>query len=144
MGLESERCSAPRDRGCLLQLSWGWVTLHCTSCCGIHFNGEKEERLGGKALVQPEFPLSFLVDPLEEVGIEGEKHVPVSRRINCLDWIVPQGNTAEGSRRGGEGFSCDSLLGAFTQPLLERVPEEAESLGCFHRSHRTPRKLELF
>lgn len=61
-------------------------------------------------LVQPESPLSFQVDPMEEVGIEEEKHVPVSLHINCLDRIVPRGNTAEGSRRG-EGFSCDSLLG---------------------------------
>lgn len=33
----------------------------------------------------------------------------MSLHINCLDWIVPQGNTAEGSRKG-EGFSCDSFL----------------------------------
>lgn len=30
----------------------------------------------------------------------------MSLHINCLDWIVPRGNTAEGSRRG-EGFSCE-------------------------------------
>lgn len=79
--------------------------------CGIHSNVEKEGVWGGERhLVQPEFPLSFQVNPMEEVGTEEEKHVSVSLHTNCLDRIIPQGNTAEGSRREG-GFSCNSPLG---------------------------------
>lgn len=35
---------------------------------------------------------------MEEVGTEEEKHVPMSLHINCLGWVVPQGNAAEGSK----------------------------------------------
>lgn len=45
--------------------------------------------LGIRGSVQPESPLSFQVDPMEEVGTEEEKHVPMSLHINCLGWIVP-------------------------------------------------------
>lgn len=89
--------------------------LHYSCSPGTPFNVDME-CLGIRHLIQPESPLSFQVDPMEEVGSEEEKHVPMSLLINWLGWILPRGNTAEGRRRG-QGFSCDSLLGLVTQPL---------------------------
>lgn len=142
VGLESEPCPAPRDPRCLLQLpdegqgsSAGGGLCYITAAL-LEYPLMSRGCLGIRHLVQPESPLSFQMDPMEEVGIGEEKHVPMSLHINCLDWIVPRGNTAEGSRRG-EGFSsCDSLLGLLHNP--KGVMEEAESLKGFHRSQGIP------
>lgn len=40
------------------------------------------ECLGIRDLIQPESPLSFQGDPMEEVGSEEEKHVSMSLLIN--------------------------------------------------------------
>lgn len=61
----------------------------------MHFNGKKEECLGSTALVQPEFPLSFQVDPMEEAGRTGKQCVPVSLLTSWRGWINPRGQAAD-------------------------------------------------
>lgn len=128
------------------KLSWSWVTWHHTSLCGIHPNAEEEECLGDKALVQPEFLLSFEVDPVEEVGTEAEKPVPMSFCFNCLDWIIPWGNTAEGGR-GGEASPVTASWGSYAADAekghrggrkpgrFPHIPKDSQEAGIIMQRH---------
>lgn len=101
---EREHCSSRRPQvpGPAQELSDAqqgssgrWVTLNYTSSHVMHFNGKKEECLGSTALVQPEFLLSFQVDPMEEAGSTGEKRVLVSLRTSWRGRINPRGQAAD-------------------------------------------------
>lgn len=101
---EREHCSSQRpqvpgpaqERSDAQRGSSGrWVTLNYTSSRVMHFNGKEEECLGSTALVQPEFPLSFQVDPMEEAGRTGKQCVPVSLLTSWRGWINPRGQAAD-------------------------------------------------
>lgn len=72
------------------KLSWRWVTLHHTRSCGIHFNAEKEECLEGKAFVQPEFLLSFQVDPMGWWGLRGKSMCPCHSTLTAWTQSFPR------------------------------------------------------
>lgn len=75
---------------------------------------------------------------MEEVGTEEEKHVPMSLHINCLGWVVLQGNAAEGSKE--EKASPVTASWGLCTPVAKGVMDEAESLKGFHRSQGIPWK----